>query len=121
MDLQHIHTLIKDLEIDDPAFESTEFIISEFLILTRDGLALGAYYPNKNSITIYQGADETVALHEMGHRHADFYYSDLSEGAAESFRKVYQGNHNPHHSSSLPFYALCATLGAVVGLGLGLR
>jgi len=118
MDIERIHALIKDLEIDDPAFESTKFEIAGILLLKR---WWGAYYPSENLIAISPYADEAVVLHEMGHRHADFYYSDLSEGAAESFRKVYQGNHNPHHSSSLPFYAFCATLGAVLGLGLGLR
>jgi len=115
MDLIHIQDLLRDLEIDDPAFESTNFQIAEI------PLWWGAYCPSENLIVISSHANEAVVLHEMGHRHADFYYSDLSEGAAESFRKVYQGNHNPSHSSSLPFYALCATLGAVVGLGLGLR
>ena len=118
MDLIHINQLISDLEIDDPAFESTKFQIGELPPL--DGRWLGAYYPSENLIVISPKAEEAVVLHEIGHRHADFYYSDLSEGAAESFRKVYQGNYNPFHSSSLPLYALCATLGTIVGLGLGL-
>lgn len=110
---------MSDLEIEDPAFEDTRFEVAEIPPLV--GLWWGAYYPSENLIVISPKADEKVVLHEMGHRHADFYYSDLSERAAESFRKVYQGNHNPSHSNSLPFYAFCATLGTVIGLGLGLR
>ncbi len=120
MDIEHVRQLILELDIDDPAFENTRFEIAELPPL--DGRkTLGCFYPEENLIVISPEANEGVALHELGHCHSFFYYHNLSEGAAESFRKVYQGNHNPYHSSSLPFYAFCATLGAVIGLGLGIR
>lgn len=120
MDIEHILTLIKDLEIDDPAFESVTFVIDEPPSIL--GIpTMGAYFPDTGTIVIAPDSNEACVLHELGHRHGHFYSNNLSEGYAEDFRKVYQGNHNPHHSSSLPFYAFCGILGAIAGLGLGIR
>lgn len=123
MDLQHIHDLIRDLEIDDPAFEDTKFAIDE--LPSMNGAWLGAYFPSENLIVISPEAKEGVILHEMGHRHSDFYYHDLSEKAAESFRRVYQGNYQPYEVAPLPLFAFCtiiwALLGAMLSRGLELR
>lgn len=88
MDLIHIQDLLRDLEIDDPAFESTEFVVAE--IRFSDGKWLGAYYPDTNTIVISPEASEAVVLHELGHRHSSFYYNELGEDYAEAFRKIYQ-------------------------------
>lgn len=117
MDIEHIQSLIKELEINDPAFENTRFAISE--LPRMDGKWLGCYYPDQNLIVVTPHANEAVILHEMGHRHSDFYYHDLSEKAAESFRKVYQGNYHPYQSSSALAYILGAALGAIIGWKTG--
>ena len=120
MDLIHIRQLISDLEIDDPAFESVTFVIDEPPAIL--GIpTMGAYFSDTWTIVIAPDGNESCVLHELGHRHGHFYSNNLSEGYAENFRKIYQGNHNPLHSSSLPFQVLCATLGAVIGFGLGIR
>jgi len=123
MDLIHIKQLIHELEIDDPAFENTKFAIDE--LPAMNGRWLGAYFPSENLIVVSPEAKEGVVLHEMGHRHSDFYYHDLSEQSAESFRRVYQGNCQPYEVSSLPLYAFCAVawalLGAMLSRGLELR
>lgn len=82
MDLIHIKQLISDLEIDDPAFESTKFKVAE---IPRRWL--GAYYPPENLIVISPHASEAVVLHEMGHRFYDYHFHDISERGAEMFRQ----------------------------------
>lgn len=111
---------MSDLEIEDPAFESVTFVIDEPPSIL--GIpTMGAYFPDTRTIVLAPDANEACALHELGHGHGHFYSNDLSEGYAENFRKIYQGNHNPYHSSSLPLYAFCGILGAIADLGLGLR
>lgn len=116
MDIEHIRQLIEDLDISGPAFEDTRFEISE--LPPMDGVGLGCYFPDENLIVVAPYAEEAVILHEMGHRHADFYYHDLSEEAAESFRRVYQGDYQPWDNSVLS-YILATALGIGLGIGLG--
>ena len=120
MDIQHIKQLLTDLELDsEPAFEDTKYVIVEPPSL--GDRTLGCYFPRENLIAISPTAEERVVLHELGHRHSDFYYHDLSEKAAESFRKVYQGNYSPYEVPSLPLYLLDGIMGAIVGFGLTKR
>jgi len=79
---------------------------------------MGCYFPSENLIVISPIAGEGVVLHELGHRHSDFYYHNLSEKAAESFRKVYQGSYSPYEVLSLPLYILGGIMGAIVGFAL---
>lgn len=118
MDIEHIRALIKDLEIDDSAFGGTKFEIAELLSLGGQR-ALGCFYPTENLIVVTPEANESVVLHEMGHCHAFFYYGDLSEKAAESFRRVYQGNYYPYQGSSALAYIFGAVLGAIIGWKTG--
>ena len=117
MDVQHIRQLLTDLELDsEPAFEGTKYAVVEPPSL--DGKTLGCYFPSENLIVISPNTEEAVVLHELGHRHSDFYYHDLSEKAAESYRKVYQGSYSPYEVPSLPLYILGGIMGAIVGFGL---
>jgi len=120
MDIHHIRELLNDLELDDePAFKDTKFAVCE--PPSVDGKTLGCYFPSENIIAISPKTEEGVVLHELGHRHSDFYYHDLSEKAAESYRKVYQGSYSPYEAPSLPLYILGGIMGAIVGFGLTKR
>jgi len=85
---------------NDPAFGDELTIIIEPMP-NLNGCPLGLYYPDTATIIIPPDATESALLHELGHRHADYYYNDLSERLAENFRKrfqkgkalLYMGNH----------------------------
>jgi len=117
VDIQHIRQLLTDLKLDsEQAFENTKYAVVQPPSL--NGITMGCYFPSKNLIVISPVAEEAVVLHELGHRHSDFYYHDLSEKAAESFRKVYQGSYSPYEVPTLPLYILGGIIGAIVGAGL---
>lgn len=72
----------------DPAFQNLHFLVES--IPCFDGCPLGLYYPDSSTIILPPDSNEAVLLHELGHRHGDYYYNDLSERYAEDFRKIYQ-------------------------------
>lgn len=72
----------------DPAFEDLRIAIQPTPKL--DGCPLGLYFPDTSTITLPPDATQGALLHELGHRHGHYYYDDLSEQYAESFRKRYQ-------------------------------
>lgn len=74
--------------LNDPAFQNLHFLIEE--IPRSDGCPLGLYYSDNSTIILPPDATEATLFHELGHRHGDYYYGDLSEGYAENFRKIYQ-------------------------------
>lgn len=116
MDIPHIQQLLTDLELDsEPAFQNTKYAIIE--PPSVNGRTMGCYFPSENIIVISPVAEEGVLLHELGHRHSDFYYHNLSEKAAESFRKVYQGSYSPYEVPTLPLCILGGIIGAIVGFG----
>jgi len=45
---------------------------------------------SEGTVILPPDATQGAALHELGHRHAHYHYDDLSERAAENFRKRYQ-------------------------------
>jgi len=91
--------LAKDL-FNDSAFE--DLIIAIEPISCTDGCPLGLYFPvdewsphvermvSEGTIILPPDATQGALLHELGHRHAHYHYDDLSERAAENFRKRYQ-------------------------------
>ena len=72
----------------DPAFEALTFLIEP--IPWMNGYPRGLYFPATKTIVLPPDANESVLLHEVGHRYGDFYYGDLSEEFAEAFRMRYQ-------------------------------
>ena len=90
MDRIHIEDLLYDLELDaEPAFAQLNFEIDTLPFL--EGNLLGAYYPKFHLIVLPPWGDEKVLIHELGHAWAYYNWEDLSEEAAEGFRKAFQG------------------------------
>lgn len=73
----------------EPAFK--DVYVSVHNISSYYPCVLGLYYPDSEVIVIPPDGLESTMLHELGHRFNHFYYNDLSEEAAEVFRKRYQG------------------------------
>jgi hypothetical protein len=73
----------------EPAFSDVTVAIRP--IPEMDGCPLGLYYPASGTIVIPPDGYPSVILHELGHRYGHYYYNNLSEQFAESFRKRYQG------------------------------
>ena len=105
--------LLRDLHLDrEPAFQPPlKFEILDLPLF--DGI-LGAYYPRQDTIVLPTWADETTLLHELGHRYSHFWYHDISERAAEDWRKSIQGN-STSFASLMP-----AIVGGIMGLTIGL-
>lgn len=90
MDYDAIDTIISAKSLaSDPAFE--DLIISIEPIPSFNSCPLGLYYPDTRTILLPPDASEGALLHELGHRHGDYHYGDLSEKYAEDFRKRYRG------------------------------
>lgn len=79
--------LAKSLSMDS-AFQNVNIVIEP--IPRTNGCPLGLYYPDTATVILPPDATEGALLHELGHRHAHYHYDDLSERAAENFRKRYQ-------------------------------
>lgn len=75
--------------MSDPAF-GDELIIAIEPTPNMDGCPLGLYYPDTATVILPPDATQGALFHELGHRHGHYYYDDLSERYAESFRKRYQ-------------------------------
>lgn len=76
----------------DPAFLGIPIAVQP--IPPMNGCPLGLYDPNTGAITLSPDANSThtVLLHELGHRHGDYYHNNLSEKYAEVFRRKHQKN-----------------------------
>lgn len=89
MDYDAIDTIISAKGFaDNPAFENLTIAVKP--IPSFNSCPLGLYYPDTQTIVLPPDASEGALLHELGHRHGDYYYNDLSEAYAEDFRKRYQ-------------------------------
>jgi predicted RNA-binding Zn-ribbon protein involved in translation (DUF1610 family) len=87
--------------LGDPAFDDLKVDIEP--IPCFDGCPLGLYFPEdeyvrefrrlipEGTIIIPPTGQEGTVLHELGHRYGDYYFNNLSENYAESFRQRYQG------------------------------
>lgn len=73
----------------EPAFTNVNVAVRP--ITSYGSCVLGLYYPDTSLIIIPPDGLESTMLHELGHRFNHYYYDDLSEPAAEDFRKKYQG------------------------------
>ena len=114
MDRIHVEDLLYDLELDaEPAFAQLKFEIDAFPFLNH---LLGAYYPNQHLIIMPPWADERTLLHELGHAWAYYNWKDLSEEAAEGFRKAFQGDGGSFSRSTV----IAGVIGSILGLSLGL-
>ncbi len=69
----------------DPSLNGTEFVIKEIPCDIPGNCPLGWYYGNDVVVLPPDFKDEVV-LHEIGHRHCDYYHKDTSEEYAEAFR-----------------------------------
>ncbi|MBA7466243.1 hypothetical protein ES707_01420 [subsurface metagenome] len=89
MNFQEIESIMaaKGLS-NDPAFGSLHLLIEE--IPCFDGCPLGLFYPDTATIILPPSATDSALLHELGHRHGQYYHDDLSEVYAENFRKAYE-------------------------------
>ncbi len=80
----------------DPAFDYLHFLI-EYIPSQGDQSYLGLYYPAAehqrygyippSTIVLPPDSTPSTLLHELGHRHGHYYYGDLSEQFAESYRE----------------------------------
>lgn len=90
MDRIHIEDLLRDLELNaEPAFAELSFEIDNLPFV--NGILLGAYFPKFHLIVLPPWSEEKVLIHELGHAWAYYNWEDLSEEAAEGFRKAFQG------------------------------
>jgi len=79
----------------DPAFDVLHFLSEPI----REKRILGLYYPEgspegdgagylpPSTIILPPDSTEGTLLHELGHRHGDFYFGDMSEKYAENYRQ----------------------------------
>lgn len=73
---------------NNPAFRAVHILIQP--IPRLDGCPLGLYVAERATIILPPDFTEAAFLHELGHRHGHYYYSNLSERYAENFRSRYQ-------------------------------
>jgi hypothetical protein len=88
---------------DDPAFKDVVVNINPIGLDPSGRAALGLYFPKESTIVLPPTLDpakdslgETVALHELAHRHGHYYYNDLSEQYAENQSQKWQGRMEYH-------------------------
>lgn len=91
MDYSDIEQIMLEKGIsNDPAFDDRLTIGIESMP-NMNGCPLGLYYPDTATIVLPYDGVEAAVLHELGHRHGHYYYNNLSENYAESYRKRLQG------------------------------
>lgn len=94
MDYAAVRQIISAHGLDsEPAFQNLFIAVQP--VQCEDGVCpLGLYYPDLRLVVVppTQSVDigESVLLHELGHRHGHFYYNNLTEGYAESYRMKHQ-------------------------------
>lgn len=92
---------------NEPAFDDLFVEISPISPDEKGKIPLGLYYPDDKlivlppTLTYAPGSlGESVALHELGHRHGHYYWNDISEEYAENYRQSHQhgavGYHEYH-------------------------
>ncbi|MDD5512030.1 MAG: hypothetical protein PHI12_14675 [Dehalococcoidales bacterium] len=102
MDYNSVDSFMKQYGLDrEPAFDFLHFM-DESIPPQGKKRILGLYYPLGDHAssgfgylppsTIVLPPDATVdtLLHELGHRHGDYYYDDISEEYAETWRKNFK-------------------------------
>jgi hypothetical protein len=90
MDFVEVDRIIKSHGFDsEPAFTNVYVSVSD---IPQEMNALGLYYPNEQLIVIPPNGEESVFIHELGHRYGHFYFNNLTEEFAEEFRKRYEYN-----------------------------
>lgn len=72
----------------EPAFDKVGIAIRP--IPDMNGCPLGLYYPDSALIIIPPDGQESVLLHELGHRYGHYYHNNISEPFAEDYRHRYQ-------------------------------
>lgn len=94
MDYQTIDRIInKHGFASEPAFKDLTVSLNHiYQPEPKKYCILGLYYPEYGMNVIPPDAAEATVLHELGHRYCHYYYDDLSEESAESFRKTFQRN-----------------------------
>lgn len=93
MDYAQVDQIINSYGLaNEPAF--TDVYVNIAPIPDMNGCPLGLYYPGSELIVIPPDGYPSVLLHELGHRHGHYYYNNLSEPYAESFREKYQSGKN---------------------------
>ena len=89
MDAAEISQVLHDEGLaSDPAFRDLNFIMGTL----PEKNVLGLYYPDPipSIIALPPDADKSTLLHEVGHRYGHYYYGDISEEFAETFRKGHE-------------------------------
>lgn len=81
---------------EDPAFDDLNFLIEPINATLNGRTILGLYYKSHSidhlgaipahTIHLPENADYQTLLHELGHRHGDYYHQNLSEEYAEQYR-----------------------------------
>ncbi len=102
MDYRVIDTFMKQHGLDkEPAYDFLHFV-NEDIPPQQNRRILGLYYPIGDPYssgadylppsTIVLPPDATIdtLLHELGHRYGDFYFGDISEDFAETYRKNFK-------------------------------
>ena len=89
IDYEHIENVILSKGFgSEPAFSNTTFNVEPIPCLNgSNACPIGLYLYRENKIVVSPGWSEGTLLHELGHRYGHYYYDDLSESFAESFRK----------------------------------
>ena len=99
MEYGNVDRFMKDTGLaQDPAFDYLHFLNEPIRATLGDLRILGLYYPEAGKdaygylppSTIHLPPDASIStlLHELGHRHGDYYYNDISEKYAEDWRKA---------------------------------
>jgi hypothetical protein len=81
---------------EDPAFDDLNFLVEPINSTLNGKTILGLYYRDPardkvgtlpaHTIHLPEDADYQTLLHELGHRHGDHYYKNMSEQYAEDYR-----------------------------------
>ena len=89
LDYDRIDNIIRSRGLEnEQAFKGTIFYVEPIPCLGGNGACpIGLHLYKENKIIVSPGWSEGTVLHELGHRYGYYYYNDLSESYAESFRK----------------------------------
>ena len=87
--LNRIENIVRSRGMEnEQAFKDITFYVEPLPCLNGNGACpIGLYLYKENKIFVSPGFSDGTVLHELGHRYGHYYYNDLSESYAESFRK----------------------------------
>lgn len=97
MDYETIDRFMKETGLaEEPAFDDLNFLIEPINSTMNGRTILGLYYKNSardnvgalpaHTIHLPEDSDYQTLIHELGHRHGDYYHQNLSEEYAERYR-----------------------------------